>query len=81
MIENRLIALKGDQILSKISEIVDDYSQVIVPIDDQRSTANYRKQVCLNILKDFLETQLSEINIESITIEALPGGDLKTGLD
>ena len=30
------------------------YAPVINPIDDQRSTAAYRKQVCLNLLGDFL---------------------------
>ena len=31
------------------------YAPVVRPIDDQRSTAAYRKQVCLNLLADFLE--------------------------
>lgn len=30
------------------------YEPFIRPIDDQRSTAAYRKQVCLNLLRDFL---------------------------
>ncbi|KYH28922.1 MULTISPECIES: FAD binding domain-containing protein [Clostridium] len=32
------------------------YSKLITPIDDQRSTADYRKNVCLRILEDFLIT-------------------------
>lgn len=36
--------------------IVSKYSEIIRPIDDQRSTADYRKKVALNLLKDFLST-------------------------
>ena len=35
-------------------EIIDAYSEHIVPIDDQRSTASYRKKVCINLMKDFM---------------------------
>ncbi len=35
-------------------EAIKLYAQAINPIDDQRSTAAYRKQVCLNLLGDFL---------------------------
>ena len=35
-------------------EIADSYGEYIRPIDDQRSTAAYRKKVCMNLLKDFL---------------------------
>ena len=58
-IESRIIGMKIDDIKEKIESIIDDYSVVIVPIDDQRSTAVYRKQVCLNLLKEFLEEDLS----------------------
>jgi xanthine dehydrogenase FAD-binding subunit len=37
-------------------EILRKYSEVIRPIDDQRSTAVYRKKVCLNLLGDFLQS-------------------------
>lgn len=33
------------------------YEPFITPIDDQRSTAPYRKQVCLALLKDFLTAE------------------------
>jgi CO/xanthine dehydrogenase FAD-binding subunit len=32
------------------------YEPVLKPIDDQRSSGEYRKQVCLNLLADFLES-------------------------
>lgn len=34
--------------------IVDQYMEFIQPIDDQRSTAAYRKQVCRNLCQEFL---------------------------
>lgn len=37
-------------------EILRRYGESINPIDDQRSTAVYRKKVCLNLLGDFLNT-------------------------
>lgn len=38
----------------KVSRIVERYSELIRPIDDARSSAKYRKAVCLNLLRDFL---------------------------
>ncbi|MFU0825068.1 FAD binding domain-containing protein [Clostridium sp.] len=51
--ENSLIKLGSvnDDELNYIKKI---YSKLITPIDDQRSTADYRKDVCLRILEDFL---------------------------
>lgn len=37
-----------------IEDVVKDYENILHPIDDQRSTAIYRKKVCLNLLRDFL---------------------------
>ncbi|WP_134701345.1 xanthine dehydrogenase family protein subunit M [Ammoniphilus sp. YIM 78166] len=37
--------------------ILADYDRLIKPIDDQRSTALYRKTVALNLLRYFLETR------------------------
>ncbi len=59
-IEKKLIGLKIDEIGNQISSILKDYSTIIVPIDDQRSTAVYRKQVCLNLLEDFLKEELAK---------------------
>lgn len=38
-----------------IKKILQAYEPLIVPIDDQRSTAEYRKNVALNLIGDFLE--------------------------
>ncbi len=59
-IEKRLIGLKVDEIDNLKESIVKDYSSIIIPIDDQRSTAVYRKQVCLNLLDEFLTEDLAE---------------------
>ncbi|WP_367759764.1 hypothetical protein [Ammoniphilus sp. 3BR4] len=37
--------------------VVADFDRIIKPIDDQRSTAVYRKTVSLNLLRYFLETK------------------------
>lgn len=44
----------------KICEIVGRYSELIRPINDARSTAKYRKAVCLNLLRNFLLNELSK---------------------
>jgi len=58
-IENKLIGLSVHDVKGKIDSIISDYSTVIVPIDDQRSTAVYRKKVCLNLLREFLKEHFS----------------------
>jgi xanthine dehydrogenase FAD-binding subunit len=37
------------------SGIIQDYAPLILPIDDARSTAHYRKQVSLRLIRDFIE--------------------------
>ena len=54
-LEKKLMGLSGSEIKSKISAILEDYSTVIVPIDDQRSSAVYRKKVALNLLEKYLK--------------------------
>lgn len=54
-IEEQYLGLTVDQLQTKISEIRNKYEESLHPIDDQRSTADYRKTVCLNLLEDFLE--------------------------
>jgi len=54
-IESHYIGIKYIDFLSKISEIINEYRECLHPIDDQRSTAVYRKKVCLNLLEDFLK--------------------------
>ena len=54
-IENEIIAksLKGEEIDK--DELIKLYDKLIRPIDDQRSTKDYRKTVCLNLLNNFLK--------------------------
>ncbi len=54
-IEELYLGLTIEQLKLKISEIRKKYEECLHPIDDQRSTADYRKKVCLNLLEDFLE--------------------------
>lgn len=53
-IESRYIGISQQELLSKVPEILEAFGEFIHPIDDQRSTAVYRKKVCLNLLGDFL---------------------------
>ncbi|MCK5199659.1 MAG: FAD binding domain-containing protein [Spirochaetales bacterium] len=54
-LEKKLTGLSGSELKAKISSVVDDYSTIIVPIDDQRSSAVYRKKVALNLLEKYLK--------------------------
>lgn len=54
-LEKKLLGLSGSELKSKIATILEDYSTVIVPIDDQRSSAVYRKKVALNLLEKYLK--------------------------
>jgi len=54
-LEKKLTGLSGLEIKSKISSVLDNYSTIIVPIDDQRSSAEYRKKVALNLLEKYLK--------------------------
>ncbi|MCD3246024.1 xanthine dehydrogenase family protein subunit M [Clostridium botulinum C] len=51
----REIIKKGVINKEDIEKIKEKYSKIIKPIDDQRSKANYRKGVCLNLLGYYLE--------------------------
>lgn len=39
-----------------VEKLAKEYSPYITPIDDQRSTKKYRKQVSINLLKEFITT-------------------------
>lgn len=54
-IENRIVSKNVNDIQSIKDSISNDYSELINPIDDQRSNKKYRKQVSLNLLNDFLD--------------------------
>ncbi|MDN3015629.1 xanthine dehydrogenase family protein subunit M [Paenibacillus sp. BSR1-1] len=53
-IEKKLVGKTLPLADSDIAEIVADFDKIIRPIDDQRSTAVYRKIVALNLLRYFL---------------------------
>jgi xanthine dehydrogenase FAD-binding subunit len=54
-IERLLIGKSLPLSVSDITMIVDAFDKIIRPIDDQRSTAVYRKTVALNLLRYFLK--------------------------
>ena len=54
-LEKCLIGKSFDEIKAEKKAIIEAYSTYINPIDDQRSTAVYRKKVCLNLLGAFIE--------------------------
>jgi|GEM_PF-38103 len=58
-IERAYIGRPLAEFKNRIPELLGAYDARIHPIDDQRSTAEYRKQVCLNLLEDFLTTAYS----------------------
>lgn len=46
----------------KMDDVIDRYSELIRPISDARSTAQYRKKVCLNLLRNFFENKMANVN-------------------
>lgn len=59
--ESLLIGMPVEKLAdeSLVKEVVSLYSKVIIPIDDQRSTAEYRHQASLNLLRRWL-SQLAQ---------------------
>ncbi len=53
-LEQQLHHKTKEQVIDMLPQIIDDYSEIIKPIDDQRSNKEYRKHVALNLLQDFL---------------------------
>ena len=53
-IEAKMQGLTLTELAARRTAIVQEYGRILRPIDDQRSTAAYRRQVCLNLLEDFL---------------------------
>ncbi len=52
--ENLLTGVKLSDLPALLPQVKDIYSRFIRPIDDQRSSAVYRKEVSLRLLEDFL---------------------------
>lgn len=53
-IEEKLLGKSLKEVEEMKKEIIEEYMSYIHPIDDQRSTAEYRCQICRNLLKEFL---------------------------
>lgn len=53
-VEEEIISMYNKGLL-EIEEIIKYYEPLFKPIDDQRSTASYRKKVCKRLLEDFLK--------------------------
>lgn len=53
-IEAKYQYITTEELKANIENIINDYSEVIIPIDDQRSNKEYRKKVALNLLRDFI---------------------------
>lgn len=61
-IERKLVGKTLPLAVSDITEIVAAFDKLIRPIDDQRSTAAYRKTVALNLLRYFLSMKQYQPN-------------------
>jgi len=53
-IEKRIEEMPLPVTSEKLNQLTEEYAGLIKPIDDQRSTAAYRKQAALNLLRQFL---------------------------
>ena len=54
-VENKYIGLSKAELVKKSDEILKDYATLISPINDQRSTKDYRQRVAMNILEKFIK--------------------------
>lgn len=53
-IEAQLQMKSKEEIIKVLPKILEEYSELITPIDDQRSNKKYRKHVALRLLKDYI---------------------------
>ena len=53
-LEENVIGLTVEELKQNIQKVIDEYSEVVRPIDDQRSSKEYRKTVAINLLKNFI---------------------------
>ena len=54
-IEKEIIGMEAYELSFRKKEIIDKYSKVISPIDDQRSNKEYRQKVAMNIVSEFID--------------------------
>lgn len=59
-IEKMIVGKTVNEIPAAIPSILEKYAELIKPIDDARSTAKYRKVVCLRMIEDFLRNFLTQ---------------------
>ena len=54
-IEKTVIGHRISDVKKRLGKTLEAYDRVISPIDDQRSDAAYRRQVVMNLARDFIE--------------------------
>lgn len=54
-LENEIVGLSLSELEAHKAELVEKYGKFVTPIDDQRSTAEYRRKVAMNIVAEFLD--------------------------
>jgi xanthine dehydrogenase FAD-binding subunit len=62
-IEKKLLGKTIPLAAADITQVVAAFDKIVKPIDDQRSTALYRKTVALNLLRYFLSMNIKRINV------------------
>lgn len=61
VLEKEIIGKSNSWLKTNIGSITAKYNELINPIDDQRSNAEYRRKVSINILEDFLLNEIWSI--------------------
>lgn len=61
VLEKEIIGKNNSWLKTNIGSIIANYNELIYPIDDQRSNAEYRRKVSINILEDFLLNEIWSI--------------------
>ena len=57
-IEREMHGISASELKYKLPDILEKYQQIIAPIDDQRSSAAYRRRVAINLLKHLIEKEI-----------------------
>ena len=57
-LECSFISLSRLETKAKLEEIIERYKEIIMPIDDARSTARYRKKVSINLINYFFNERI-----------------------
>lgn len=54
-LEDSLKGLNKEELQIILKDLEKEYIKIIVPVDDKKSTAEYRKGICLDLMREFLE--------------------------